>query len=267
MPESETKGKEGAAKSGVKKTTSQKPGKGKAGKGKGEALAQPISGDQVSAYLRRHPEFLADNPELLDAQQPPSRVREKGVVDLQQFQVQRLRDEVGSLTSLRDELISAGRSNLSTQSRVHQAVLVILNARSFEEFVEIITTDMAAILDLDVVTIGVEKAEQGATWQPTAGVYCLETGSIDALLGPGGTMLLRENVTGDPTVFDGGAGLVQSDALIRLNISDSTPPALLALGSRQPDAFHDGQGTELLVFLSQVLEVTFRAWLNLPPKT
>ncbi len=263
MPESETQGKEGAGKAGVKKSASQKATKGK---GKGEAQAQPVSGDQVSAYLRRHPEFLADNPELLDVQQPPSRVRGKGVVDLQQFQVQRLRDEVGSLTSLRDELISAGRSNLSTQSRVHQAVLVILNARSFEEFVEIITTDMAAILDLDVVTIGVEKADQGATWQPTAGVYCLETGSIDALLGPGGTMLLRENVTGDPAIFDGGAGLVQSDALIRLTISDSTPPALLALGSRQPDAFHDGQGTELLVFLSQVLEVTFRAWLNLPPK-
>ncbi|NIA68277.1 DUF484 family protein [Pelagibius litoralis] len=229
-------------------------------------MALPVSNDQVAAYLRRHPDFLADNPELLDLQHPPARAQGKGIVDLQQFQVQRLRDEVGSLTSLRDELIAAGRSNLSTQSRVHQAILAILNARSFEQFVETITTDMSAILDLDVVTIGVEKAEPGGTWQPTAGVYCLEAGSIDKLLGPNGSILLRETVTGDPAIFDGAAGLVRSDALIRLKISDTTPPALLALGSRQSDAFHDGQGTELLTFLSQVLEVTFRAWLHLPPK-
>ena len=47
----------------------------------------------------------------------------------------------------------------------------------------------------------------------------------------------------------------------------STLPALLALGSRQTGAFYAGQGTELLAFLSRVLEVTFRAWLHLPPKS
>lgn len=261
MPESESQGKEGSA-----KTASQKAAAEEAGARNDDALAQPVSADQVAAYLRRHPEFLADNPELLDSQQPPARTRGKGIVDLQQFQVQRLRDEVGDLTSLRDELISAGRSNLSTQSRVHQAILAILNARSFEEFVETITTDLAAMLDLDVVTIGVEKTEESGAWRPIAGVYCLEAGSIDALLGPAGSILLRDEVEGDPTIFDGAAGLVRSDALIRLTISDTTPPALLALGSRQTEAFHAGQGTELLTFLSRVLEVTFRGWLNLPPK-
>ena len=261
MPESETQGEEGPKKAGDKKASTQTKGREE-----GKAPGQPISADQVAAYLRRHPEFLADNPDLLDSQKPPARARGKGIVDLQQFQVQRLRDELGDLTSLRDELISAGRSNLSTQSRVHQAVLAILNARSFEEFVETITTDMAAILDLDVVTIGVEKTEEGGAWRPMAGVYCLEAGDIDERLGPSANILLREEVEGDPTIFDGAAGLVRSDALIRLKISDTTPPALLALGSRQSAAFHAGQGTELLGFLSRVLEVTFRAWLNLPPK-
>ena len=60
---------------------------------------------------------------------------------------------------------------------------------------------------------------------------------------------------------------VRSDALIRLRISTNTPPALLALGSRQTGAFHAGQGTELLTFLSKVLEVSFRAWLHLPPES
>ena len=277
MPESETQGKEGrdkgretkagangAAKSGSDQTPDRDDKA--ASKTATSKVGQAVSGDQVAAYLRRHPEFLADNPDLLDSQEPPARAQGDGVIDLQQVQVQRLRDKVGNLTSLRDELLSAGRNNLSIQNRVHRSVLAILHARSFEEFVETITTDMAAILDLDVVTIGVEKTGEGSTWRPTAGVYCLEAGSIDALLGPSGTLLLRDNITGDPAIFDGAAGIVQSDALIRLNISETTPPALLALGSRQTGAFHAGQGTELLSFLSQVLEVSFRSWLNLPPR-
>lgn len=234
------------------------------GSGAGGALMQPVSGDQVAAYLRRHPEFLAEHPDLLDVLTPPARDRGEGVVDLQQFMVQRLRGELNDMAQLRDDLVATGRSNLATQSRVHEAILSLLRARSFEEFVETITTDLAVILDLDVVTIGVEQAAEGVSWKPISGVYCLETGSIDALLGPAGNMLLREDIVGDPAIFDGAAGLVRSDALIRLKISDNTPPALLALGSRQAGAFHSGQGTELLSFLSQVLEVTFRTWLHLP---
>jgi uncharacterized protein YigA (DUF484 family) len=230
----------------------------------GNALAQPVSADQVAGYLRRHPDFLNHYPELLDILAPPRRDKGEGVVDLQHFMVERLRREIGDLTQLRDDMVATGRSNLATQSRVHEAVLALLRARSFEEFVETITTDLAVVLDLDVVTIGVEQAETGAAWKPVAGVYCLEKGSVDALLGPGGKMLLREDIAGDPAIFDGGAGLVRSDALSRLKISGSTPPALLALGSRQTGAFHAGQGTELLTFLSNVVEVTFRAWLNLP---
>lgn len=230
----------------------------------GGALMQPVSGDQVAAFLRRHPDFLAENPDLLDVLTAPARDRGEGVVDLQQAMVQRLRGELSDMTQLRDDLVATGRSNLATQSRVHEAILALLRARSFEEFVETVTTDLAVILDLDVVTIGVEQAAEGVTWKPTAGVYCLEAGSIDALMGPGGNLLLREDIVGDPAIFDGAAGLVRSDALIRLRISDNTPPALLALGSRQSGAFHGGQGTELLSFLSQVLEVTFRAWLHLP---
>jgi uncharacterized protein len=73
------------------------------------------------------------------------------------------------MTELRDDLVATGRSNLAIQSRVHEAILALLRAASFEEFVETITTDLAVILDVDVVTIGVEQAAEGAAWKPVAG--------------------------------------------------------------------------------------------------
>src|SRR3546814_9920491 len=132
--------------------------------------------------------------------------------------VERLRRENAELNDLRNDLVATGRSNRAIQSRVHHAILALLRAASFEEFVETITTDLAVILDLDVVTIGVERAAEGVAWKPVAGVYCLKAGSIDNLLGRTGTLLLRADIAGDPAIFDGAAGLVRSDALIRLAI-------------------------------------------------
>ena len=49
-----------------------------------------------------------------------------------------------------------------------------------------------------------------------------------------------------------------------LEISDTAPVGLLALGSRDEGHFTPHQGTELLTFLGKAIESTARAWLDLP---
>ncbi len=235
-----------------------------AGNPEGKAGGTPTTAEQVAAYLRQHPDFLDHNPELLDAITPASDARAGGVVDLRHYMVERLRDELTEMVSLRDEMVVTGRTNLSAQARVHKAILALLAARSFEHFIETLTTDLAVIIDLDVVTLGVEQDGEDVTRANTPGVYSLDTGTVDRLIGPGQSIALRETVEGDPMVFGPGAGLVASDALLRLSIGSTTPTALLALGSREPGQFHPGQGTELLGFLARVVESCIRGWLNLP---
>ncbi len=227
------------------------------------AAGEPVSAAQVADYLRRHPDFFGQDPELLDVIQPPARDRGEGVVDLQQYMVEHLRGALAELSAARDALVVTGRNNLSAQARVHKAVLALLSAKKFEHFIEILTTDVAVILDLDLVTVGVEQNGQDSARAQTAGVYRLEPGTVDRLIGPGQTVALHAHVDGDPEIFGPGAGLVASDALLRLSISGTTPTALLALGSRQPEQFHSGQGTELLSFLARVVESCIRGWLNL----
>ena len=60
-----------------------------ADRGKGRVTAA-----QVAEYLRQHPEFLVRHPDLLDIQIVPGRRKAEGVVDLQQFMVERLRRDV-----------------------------------------------------------------------------------------------------------------------------------------------------------------------------
>ncbi|SMF08380.1 hypothetical protein SAMN06265365_102184 [Tistlia consotensis] len=229
---------------------------------------QAVDGDQVAGYLRRHPEFLAERPELLDVLDAPARPALAGagrsVVDLQQAMVERLRRENDELRRSHEELLLTLRSNQSVQSRIQQAALALLRARSFEHLIETVATDLAAMLDLDAVTICVEPSADVPAQVRTRGVLRVPQGTVAALLGPGKTIRLEAELPGDPTLFGPAAGLVQSQALVRLAVSSATPPTLLALGSRQEGHFQPSQGTELLSFLAQVLESQLRAWLDLP---
>ncbi len=126
------------------------------------------------------------------------------------------------------------------------------------------TTDLAVILDLDAVTICVEQPDDGSPPTRIGGVHQLQPGGVRALLGRGRSVLLQTSTRGDPALFGAAAGLVRSAALLRLTISSATPPALLALGSREPEHFDPVQGSELLLFLARALELMVRAWLDLP---
>ncbi|MFO1059082.1 MAG: DUF484 family protein [Dongiaceae bacterium] len=223
-----------------------------------------VTAAQVVDYLQRHPDFLLRHGELLDAQQAPARRQGPGVLDLQQVMVERLRRDVARLRTEQDDLLANSRDNLSTQERVHRAALALLAARSFENLIETVMTDLAVVLDVDVVSLCVEATE-GRKRRSVEGVQLLPAGLVGELLGNGRDTLLRDDVEGDPRIFGAAAGLVRSDALLRITASPAAPVGLLAFGTRHPGYFNPGQGTELLSFLARVLEHAIRTWLDLPP--
>lgn len=219
--------------------------------------------EQVRAYLRDHPDFLVQNPELVHHLTPPSIDRGRGVVDLQAFMVERLRGELRLLKEQQRELIGTTRANVNSQNRIHAAVLFLLDAQSFEQLIQTITTDLAVLLDLDVACLVIESNGQDIPHVHSSGVRVVDQGVVNQYLGTA-DVVLNANVQGDPEIYGPGAGLVRSEALIRIQVSSETPDGLLAFGSREPDTFHTGQGTELVGFLARVVERVIRGWLELP---
>ena len=218
---------------------------------------------EVAAYLKAHPDFLETHPDVLTELSAPSR-GDGNVVDLQSFMIERLGGEVTRLRETQKDLLATARKNLATQSRIHEAVIALMTAPSFEHLIEAMTTDVAARLDLDVIRICIEASEETPAGCRTPGVRVLTPGRIDELLGPDLQILLRPDVEPDPEIFGSAAALVQSDALVRLHVSSGTPPGLLAFGSRNADHFDRGQATELMTFLARAAESQIRAWLDLP---
>lgn len=238
----------------------------------------PLGEEQVADYLRANPDFLKQNPALLDILTPPDRAQGNGIVDFQQVMIERTQAENARLKSTSQELIETTRSNLQSQHRIHAVTLELINAASFEHFVETITTDLAIRLDVDAIALCIEHDGDGPMPRPSGGVRMLPPGAVDRLLSGGAgaaandgqtapdrnTHILRSDIKAERAIYGGAATLVRSDALIRLAISEQSPPGLLAVGAREPDHFSPQHGPDLLLFLAQVIESLTRAWLDLP---
>jgi uncharacterized protein YigA (DUF484 family) len=233
-------------------------------KGPTVAAGEPtLTKHQVAEYLRRHPDFLADHDELIAILTPPAHKRGDNVVDMQHFTLRRMQEELAQMKRQHQALIATSRSNLASQARIHAAALAVIGARSFEHLIQTVVSDLAVLLDLDVVTLCVESEAKPADRPQLPSVLLLGTGTVDALFAPNREVLLFDHAPGTPEFFGSGAGLVHSQALLRLNVGTGAPAGLIALGARSPTRFKPGQGSELLCFLARTLELTLGEWLHL----
>lgn len=239
----------------------------KASEPKADAPSE-LSDAQVIAFLRENPDFLERYPQLLSVIVSPEREFEDAdecggeVIDLQGAMLNRLRAELAEQNAQSSDLIDASRANLQSQNRIHAAVVAVLSARSLDHMLEILTIDLAGLLYVDAVALCLEGSVMTPTTNP--GVRVVPIGTIDGLLDVARTVTLREHIEGDKQIYGEASGLVRSEAMLRLSIRDDAPCALLALGSRDPDRFHAGQGSELLAFLCRIMEHSIRTWLDLP---
>lgn len=226
-----------------------------------DVAEQKLSDAQVRAYLRANPDFFQANDDLLSALNLPARPTGEGIADFQKFLVERLRKEGEELKAEQGDLIANARANMNTQNRVHSAVLFLLDARNFEQFITTMTNDLAVLLDVDTVVLAVESADITLPGVNQPGIRIVPTGTADLWLGAK-TVRLDTGISGDPTLLGPAADLVQSQAIIRLDVDPRMPVGMLILGSRAPEMFDPGQGTELAQFLGRVVERQLRHWLQ-----
>lgn len=221
-----------------------------------------ITVEEITEWLLDNPDFLPDHPELLDGLAAPARNLGRGVMDLQQAMIDKLRGDLDIARQRQRELVETSRANMNSQTRVHECVVALMSATSFEQLIQTVTTDFAVLLDMDVVTLCIEidGAELGTP--RTRGLHIVPAGTVNRVMGSGRHVLLRSYVEGEPEIYGGGAPLVASDALARISVSPKAPPGLIAFGSRTAGKFEAGQAVELLAFLARVTERAIRIWLR-----
>jgi uncharacterized protein YigA (DUF484 family) len=228
-----------------------------------DAMTLTTTAEDVIDYLRDHPNFLGQHPEAIDLLAPPRVASGKGIADFQSYMIERLKaDKEGALTSNK-EIVETSRANMNNQRRIHEAVLRILECESFDDFIQTITLDLSTMLGVDISVLLVEADGTKIPHVQTNGIRIIPHGTADGWMGEE-NVLIQDNISGIEAVYGGGAALVRSQILLRVDISMNTPPAILAFGSRNPDLFTKGQATDQIQFLARVIERSFRSWLALP---
>jgi len=232
--------------------------------------ALDINAREVLRFLEGNPDFLKDHPDLFKKLTAPDRYEDlsasSGVVDLQKVMVHHLQKESKRLTDDQQRLVQSTRQVLSLQKKVHAAVESLLAAPCFESFIHNLAREVPLHLEVDLVGVAIESEELGITGMRTSGIHLLPKGFIDDFMGPKTKLLFEQNIAGDPAFYGAGAGLVRSQALIRLQVSSRCPNAILLLGSRLKTDFKPSIGQEqLYTFLGSCVSHLLRTWLDLPP--
>jgi hypothetical protein len=192
----------------------------------------------VEAFLRTHPTWLADHPELYRLLAPPVRVHGEQLADHMAAMVHAERAHAAAMAERADNVLAAGRAAAGLAARVQEAVLALLRS---PDPVDCVGHEMPGILGIDAVHLCLEA--------PHPGTRPLPGGTVARLL-EGRQVLFREVATDARLLHAEAAGLAGHDALV---LVPGGPAALLALLARDPWALDPGQGAGALAFLGRAV--------------
>lgn len=218
--------------------------------------------EMILNWLKANPDFLKKYPEAMDVLIPPKIEGGRKVADFQNYMIERLKADKTEAIETAKGIVETARYNMNNQTRIHAAVLRLLEARNFEEFIETITSDLSTLLNVDIISLVLEAEGKQIPHVHIPGIRLVPEGTIDNWM-RGKDFLHQSDISGIETIYGAGAHLVRSQVLVRVDVSNHTPPALLAFGSRDPMMFQEGQGTEQVGFLAGVVERCIRTWLHL----
>ncbi|MEM8799424.1 MAG: DUF484 family protein [Pseudomonadota bacterium] len=223
-----------------------------------------LTGDMVASYLDANPNFLVERPDVVANLELPVANHGQNVTDFQSFALSRLRKQVADMRTASDEFLSITRSNHSSQTQVHEAVLALLDARGFDHLVHVVTSDWVDILGVDAISLCLEVGSQRFRFTGS-GIQRLAAGGVAEALGEDSAIVLRDKTEGSASIFGAAAPSIRAEALIKLALPSPLPSGLLGFGSQDAQGFHPAQGTELMRFLAAVLARSIERWLTQDP--
>lgn len=213
-----------------------------------------LDNQTVVDYLRKNPDFLIHNMDILEVLELPQRFCGEQIVDLQHEALKRLRMK-------QDMLVDNSRSNMSVQLATHEAILSMLEARTLDEFIGIVQDEVPILLDIDMAAVALEGAVKAINVSTEGLPVLLPLGEVQKRLGDKDVELISQIEPGDE-LFGETRDLVRSVAIARLYHTEVMPAGLLILGSRIDDTFNAQQGTELITFMARVAEILVEKWLE-----
>ena len=217
-----------------------------------------LGAHEIAAWLRRHPEFLRQFPDLAGSLVVP---RETGpAASLASYQLEVLREKNRELTRRLHELFANAQENERLSVRIHQLTLGLMRQANATDTLSAMAASLAEDFNGDVVRIVLLK--------PIAGV---EPNEWLDVIGPGDMRFkaFADFLAGDEPLC-GRLQPAKQDVLFGERIDDVQSTALfsaqglamVAVGSRDPNRFYPGMGTLFLRMMGEAFGAALSRYVD-----
>ncbi|MEN8176228.1 MAG: DUF484 family protein [Pseudomonadota bacterium] len=212
-----------------------------------EATSQPLKETEIADFLLEHPDFFERHLQLLGELHVPH-PSGSGTISLLERQVATLRDQLAQYKNQLDGLVQVARENERLSRHLHALTLSLIEAGSFEDLLNTLQDELRTHFGADAVELllfsgnDVNKAVNEGEPGPALFQDFLDKGK------PRCGQLKQDQLV---YLFGSQAGETGSVALVP--ILGQPNPGILAIGSRDPNRFHPGKGTEFLRRLGEVV--------------
>ena len=213
------------------------------------SVKEGLDAMEVASYLRRHPDFLTEFPDLALALVLP---REQGqAASLASYQLDVLRDKNRELNRRLHELIEIAHENQLLMVRVHTLTLALMRATSLPETLNAVVAALTEDFNTDLVRIVLFRADGDL---PAAEWLLIEPEGARAMPVFSEFLKRAEPLCGRlqqdklDALFGTRTGEVASAVLLPVDAV-----GMLAVGSQDPNRFHHGMGTVFLKLIAEAV--------------
>lgn len=208
------------------------------------------SPNEVASFLRRHPEFLSEYPDIALTLMVP---RDQGATtSLASYQLEALRDKNRELSQRLRELIEIAHENEQLMVRVHSLTVALMRERTFGDTVRRVMAALSEDFHSNRLRLVLFRAPctelPVAEWLISAPSGANELPAFAEFLRRGEPLcgrLLPEKIE---FLFGKQAADVRSSVLVSLH-----GRGMLAIGSDDPNRFHPGMGTVFVRLIAEAI--------------
>ncbi len=215
---------------------------------------EKLGAHEVAAFLRRHPEFLRQFPDLAVSLVVP---RDAGpAASLTSYQLEVLRDKNRELNRRLQELFGNAQINERLAVRTHQLTLALLKQNSAADTLRAMAAALAEDFQGDLVRIVSFRPVVGlddADWLQVIDQGDKHVDPFRDCLADGEPLCGRLQPDKHALLYGARADEVQSSALLPM-----PGQGLIAVGSLDPNRFYPGMGTLFLRMMAESLATALR---------
>ena len=217
---------------------------------------EKLSAHEVAAWLRRHPQFLKQFPDLALSLVVP---RDDGpAASLASYQLEVLRDKNRELSRRLQELFGNAQENERLAVRTHQLALALMRQGTAAETLRAMAASLAEDFNGDLVRIVLFEQVDGlddVDWLQVIAADDARLASFRDALADGEPICGRLHPDKHALLYGVRAEEVQSSALLPLS-----GVGLVTVGSHDPNRFFPGMGTLFLRMMGEALAVALKRY-------